>query len=209
MITDYDLALACEATYSGAPQTWGTDLIHAYYSMSGDTHVIAFEGTKDIQEWAVDFAAVPLDTDFFYHVDLGVVHAAWWAGVDIIADTIVTFLKTLTGPIAITGHSKGAAEALMMAAYARLKGIPLARVSTFGTPHPGYLKGLITAADGCDYWNCDDPHDPVPTVPFYLPRPRPLTVVHAPLPQFNEPDWALLISHHMQNYLNAMQAPTT
>jgi hypothetical protein len=207
MITDYALALACEATYRGATQTWGTDVTHAYLSEVNGVSVVAFEGTRDLTEWAIDFDAVPLDTDTFFHTDLGIVHAGWWNDVNSVADEIISALQVLSAKgtlLACTGHSKGAAEALIFSAFAKTRGIKWQRVSTFGTPHPGYLNGLITKDDGCDYRNMSAPADPVPDVPFYLPRPRPLTFVTAPLPLFNVPDYHFMISHHIENYIAAI-----
>lgn len=205
MITDLDLALACEATYSGATPTWGTDVTHAYLSKVNGVNVVAFEGTTDLTEWMIDFDALPLDTDTFFHVHLGPVHAGWWNDVNSIADKIIADLQVLESPIACTGHSKGAAEALIFAALAKTRGIKWERVSTFGTPHPGYLNGLISWNDGCDYRNMSDPADPIPDVPFYLPRPRAITNVKAPLPLFNMPDYRFMVAHHIQNYVAAMR----
>jgi len=206
MLTDLDLVQACAASYGGSAPTWGTDVTHVYLSQAKGCNIVCFEGTKDIQEWLIDFEAVPADARGFDHESLGFVHLGWWTDVSSVADEIIAALKTMQGPLACTGHSKGAGEALIFAAYAKTFGITWQRVSTFGTPHPGALNSLVTSADGCDYWNCDIPHDWVPTVPFYLSRPRPLTVVNAPLPQYNNPDWsaAKMESHHIQNYEAAM-----
>jgi len=208
LVTDLDLALACQDTYTGAPPSWGTDVTHVYLSEVNGTSVVAFEGTRDLLEWMVDFNAVPLDTDTFSHVDLGLVHAGWWNDVSSVADEILAYLQPLAAagkPMACTGHSKGAGEALIFAALAKTKGITWERVSTFGTPHPGYLNGLVTAQMGADYRDMVNPADPICEVPFYLPRPRPITKVMAPLPLWNVPDYGLMIAHHIQNYVAALK----
>lgn len=209
MIADYDLALACQATYGGGPQTWGTDVTHAYLSEVNGVSVIAFEGTRDLDEWLIDFEAVPVDERGYDHADLGFVHLGWWRDVSSVADPIIAYVLEQQAkgvPVACCGHSKGAGEALIFAALAKTRGVRWARVSTFGTPHPGHLNGLITAADGCDYRDMTDPADPIPDVPFYLPRPRPLTLVKAPAPLFNMPDYRFMVAHHVQNYVAALKA---
>jgi len=207
MITDLDLALACQATYNNGPGNLiDTGVTHVFLSTVGDTTVIAFEGTTDPTEWLIDFEAIPVDERTFNHADLGLVHLGWWQDVTSVAATIIAKLNTIPGPKACTGHSKGAGEALIFAAYAKTQGIVWSRVSTFGTPHPGALNGLITSKDGNDYWNIQVPMDPVPLVPPYIARPRPLTQVTAPEPQVTMPNCPELTSHHINNYTTALAA---
>jgi hypothetical protein len=204
MISDLDLALACEYSYSGALQTWGNEAIHVYALLTPGRCIIAFEGTTDLDEWCVNFEAIPIEERAVNHVDLGYVHCGWFRSVESVQQQIIDFLKALPFGVELgcTGHSKGASEALIFAAQAKASGIQWARVSTFGTPHPGGLGGLIGSELGQDYRNGSDP---VADVPFYLARPRPITLVDAPLPQFNTPNWGPAICHHIQNYIAAMR----
>lgn len=208
MPTDLDLALACQATYSGAPQQFGTDVCHVYVSTAPDgTQVLAFEGTSDTAEWGIDFEAVPLEERGFNHLKLGYIHMGWWLDVVSVYHDLLDWLDNQRGPVACTGHSKGAGEALIFAALATTYGFKWARVSTFGTPHPGMLNGLLTGTPGADYRNRQDP---VPLVPWYLGRPRALTAVEAPLPQYQDPALlGLFTDHAIQNYVGAMRAGAT
>lgn len=207
MVSDLELALACEATYDGRPQTWGNAEVHVFLSAASDgTQILAFKGTSDAIDWLVDFEAVPLDKRGFQHESLGYVHLGWWQDVDAVADRLIEWVDGTqhTAPIACTGHSKGAGEALIFAALAITRGIRWSRVSTFGTPHPGALNGLVTSALGCDYRNRIDP---IPLLPWYLGRPRPLTEVEAPLPQYQAPNMPGFVTDHaIQNYIAALQA---
>ena len=105
----------------------GAQLVtHVFLSEKNGVSIIAFEGTSSLKEWAIDFNAVPLDTDFFSHEDLGLVHAGWWQDVESVADEIfadIVELHVQGKPLACTGHSKGAAEALIFAALAKKRGI--------------------------------------------------------------------------------------
>jgi len=205
MITDLDLVLACQATYSGAPPTWTTDVTHAYLSVVNGVWVFAWEGTTDLAEWAVDFEAIPVDERGFNHDALGWVHKGWWDDVDSLAKPMLAQAHSIQAQgqrMACTGHSKGAGEALIFAALAATDGIKWDRVSTFGTPHPGALNGLVTSAIGCDYRNRSDP---VCDVPWYLGRPRPLTEVKSePAPSIADP-WGPLRDHHIAEYVAAMR----
>lgn len=213
MLTDLDLAIDCERTYHNPiPPTWENSdkTIHAYlFPHPNNEYNIAFEGTIDLKEWIADFEAIPVAARGFDHQSLGWVHYAWWREVQEVAGEITEKLLSLQAAGATlycTGHSKGAANALLYAADAKLAGIKWARVSTFGTPHPGALNGLITSDLGKDYRDMSHPFDPVPDQPFYLPRPRPLTFVVCPPPLYNLPDYGPMISHHIQNYVSALKA---
>jgi hypothetical protein len=202
VISDLRLALASEAAYSAPSQTWGNDRIHVFLTSYPDnTRVIAFRGSHSVSDWLIDFEAVPVSERGFHHSILGEVHLGWWQDVQSVADPILEWMARQSKPVACTGHSKGAGEALIFAALAITKSFTWSRVSTFGTPHTGALGGLVTSTLGCDYRNRDDP---VPLVPWYLGRPRPLTEVKAPLPK-GESDMDPFSDHHVRNYVAAMR----
>jgi len=207
MITDLDLALACKYTYSGAAQTWGTDVTHVYCILTPGRCIIAFEGTSTPLEWIVDFEAIPVEERTFNLADIGIVHLGWWKDAQSVAQQIIDFLKALPPETekACTGHSKGASECLYLAALAKSAGIVWSRVSTFGTPHLGSLNGLMGNDLGFDYqFGDDNGSDPITYEPFWLERPRPITRVTAP-EMFNTPDWGPARYHHIENYIAAMK----
>lgn len=198
-ITDLDLARACADTYAGTPPTWNTEDVHAYLFQRDGYAIIAFEGSASVQDWLQDFdaAAIPRTID---HIELGWVHDGFAEDVEEVFEQIVAGLPS--DPIAITGHSKGAAEALIFAAllHAHLPYRNIARVSTFGTPRPGRLNGLLDGLAGADYRNRDDP---VCAVPPYLERPRLITHLDA-APMADDP-WGPLACHHIQLYIEGVR----
>lgn len=206
-ISDLDLARACADTYApdGVP-AWNTEDVHAFLFQRDGYAIIAFQGSASLKDWFQDFdaAAVHRRID---HIELGWVHDGFAEDVEEIFEQLVAGLPG--DPIAITGHSKGAAEALIFAAllHARLPYRNIARVSTFGTPRPGALNGLLDGLAGADYRNR---HDPVCAVPPYLPHPRAMTNIDAaPLP---DDPWGPLRDHHMVLYIEGvkkLEAETT
>jgi hypothetical protein len=211
MLNDYNLAVDCAFTYMGAPPSWqnASKTIQVYLIPHGaDDYVFAFMGTVGDKEWVADFEAVPVEARTINHAALGIVHMAWWQEVQEISTPMIAVAQNLQKAgkkLYCTGHSKGAANALLFAADAITQGIKWARVSTFGTPHAGALNGLITSELGSDYRNMNTLVDPVPDVPFYIARPRPLTLVNAPEPQISDPDFPLMSSHAIANYVAATE----
>jgi len=200
VITDLDLARACADTYApGAVPTWNTADVHAFLFQRDGYAIIAFEGSASVQDWLQDFdaAAIPRTID---HIELGWVHDGFAEDVEEIFERIVAGLPA--DPIAITGHSKGAAEALIFAAllHNHLPDRNIARVSTFGTPRPGALNGLLAGLAGADYRNRNDP---VCLVPPYLTHPRVMTALDAAA-QADDP-WGPLRDHHVALYIAGVQ----
>ncbi len=201
MITDLTLARACVDTYApGAVPTWNNDEVHVFLTQQDGYAIIAFKGSASVQDWLQDFDAFVIPGGF-NHKELGLVHAGFF---DDVEDVFADILKGLpSDPIAVTGHSKGAAEALILAALLTAStDRVIARVSTFGTPRPGLLNGLLTGLAGNDYRNRSDP---VCAVPPYLHHPRKMVDINVP-PLPDDP-WGVLADHHMSLYLAGMTAP--
>ena len=201
MITDRQLAEACAATYVGAKQSWGTDTVHVFLSEAEDgTHVIAFEGTQSPREWMIDILGAMPEITTCDHDVLGIVHKGWYLDVMAVRDQIINYMLAMPdrAPFAITGHSKGAAEALIFAAECVSHGIVPVRVTTFGTPRPGLLADLLADIAGADYRNNDDP---VWDVPPYLPRAGMRMEKHIHIPPMDFDPWGPLADHHMALYL--------
>ena len=201
MISDRDLATLCELTYSGAPPTWGTPDVHAFLTMRDGYTIVAFQGSASMQDWLRDFDAFVVNGTLTRdHKGLGLVHAGFFGDV---AQIFATVLKELPGdPVIVTGHSKGAAEALIFAAMLlAATDRNVAKVTTFGTPAPGALRGLLDNIPGRDYRNEDDP---VAAVPPYLPHPRALT--HIAVPPLAGDPWGILAAHHVQLYAQGADA---
>ena len=90
--------------------------------------IIAFRGSADVRAWLTDFRITLSYTAY------GRVHSGFWRS----AGSVTPRLLQLTPePVIITGHSKGAAEALICAIILAGAGWPIVRVVTFGGPRVG------------------------------------------------------------------------
>jgi Lipase (class 3) len=124
-------------------------------------------------------------------------------------------------PWVVCGHSRGAAQATLLAVYGAAAGQPPAYRIVFGEPPScdaqagGFLKS-VRSVSFCNGWNGD--HDPVVDVPAYIPplftyqRVTPLTYLcgapSANNPWINYPGPVCL--HYMPDYQrNVEQALTT
>lgn len=151
MISDpllFPLATAAAGTYEDTPPQWSddVDLVHVYLSEVNGTHCIAFEGTTDFQEWLVDFLA--LEIPVFCHPQLGPVHLGFMRDVMSVAHKIEAYLQSLGWPpYYVTGHSKGAGEALLFHGYMKTIGHPPLATRAYEAPRVGssimrdYLAG--------------------------------------------------------------------
>jgi hypothetical protein len=179
-MTDHDLALLCQATYSGQPATWDTADVHAYLTTSDGYANIAFKGSKSKEDWYRDFMVLPplLGIGLKQHAQLGLVHYGLDNDVDEIFSQIIAQLPDM--PVNVTGHSKGAGEAQDFAAKLRLLQPSRAiYLTTFAPPRIGALNGVLKGMPGKDYHNGPDP---VPMVPGWLPHPdgRPMSELWVP-----------------------------
>ena len=201
MLSDLACAGLCYHTYftPGAfDQIIDSNGVYAGIKQYDDCTAIAFRGSTTITDWHRDFEAEMVDDP-----QLGKVEAGFLQGLRE-ALIFTAFNKT---PIVATGHSLGAARALLFAGDMSVShlAIPL-RVVTFGSPRPGAqkLKDILKNVPICSYKNGDDP---VTDVPFNLPdfpyiHPRDLIPVKV---ETTSPDpWLLLKNHHIQNYIAAL-----
>lgn len=94
--------------------------------------IIAFQGTHDPRAWLVDFQIR------FRYTPFGKVHAGFWDSTGSVMQRILALdQRASPEPVIITGHSKGAAEALVCARQMVAAGRPVLRVVTFGGPRVG------------------------------------------------------------------------
>lgn len=144
-------ALACQATYdpSAVPQWRATaETGNVYLSLVNGVPCIAGEGTHDFAEWVLDFMAEEVAvTD---HPVLGPVHAGIWSDVAKCLLPIAGYLQGLGWPIYdVTGHSKGAGWALLLAGALKDLGHSPRRVVAFEAPRIGtaVLARYLNAVD--------------------------------------------------------------
>lgn len=168
-----------------------------------DASIICFRGSTTPEDWFRDFQA-----QMIYDTELSGVECGFIQGIrDIIGKRPAEAIPQK--PVYITGHSLGAARALIFAALETLKGLPVAGVTVFGPPRPGaqQIKDILASVSVRCYKNR---HDPVCDVPFNIPLFDPYTHVSDLIPVSVAPPpddpWGLLADHHMGLYLDAMKA---
>ena len=206
MITDLELAQACLDTYTDMTrwdQAWVREGVHVGLRHAAECDVIAFRGSVDEQDWIRDFSGWPSK-----HPLLGYCHSGFLCGMDVVAFELS---QALTGrPVAITGHSLGAARALILSGLWALQGIAPKICVTFGTPRPGMAKlSNILNTSGIALKHYRNGPDPVAEVPVALAplwlyqKPQPDTPLKcAPAEDADDPfHW-----HHMPLYLQGIQA---
>jgi len=145
----HDLAKAAAGTYTGDTPQWSnySRTVHVFLSMVNGVHTIAFEGTSDFREWVIDFMA--FEVPRVNHPVYGMVHEGFLHTVTGVIGQIDDYLKGLGyPPWYLTGHSKGAGEALIMAAEMKSRGHPPNALVVFEPPQVGgaalrdYLSSL-------------------------------------------------------------------
>lgn len=168
--------------------------------------VIIIPGTRDRNQWRLNFEALPETTD---HPLFGKLHAGFYDGCEGFAAAVAA--QKPKGPLYIIGHSRGAAQAPDIAALLSVRGIVVSRLVLFAPPRPGTitLSLFLAGVSKTLYRNTGpDGHDYVTDVPFSIPmlapycQVGPLTDVHAePLPN---DEWGCFRFHHMQLYAAAL-----
>jgi triacylglycerol lipase len=98
---------------------------------AGAFHALVFRGTEDLQDWLRNAETLLVSWD-----GPGKVHKGFLRALDEVWTTIHPVLQKIEGPIFYTGHSLGAAIAVLAAARIEAARRPLA-VYTFGSPRCG------------------------------------------------------------------------
>ncbi len=163
MIDDLVLLDLCSASYV-EPLVVDTGSVHVLVKSIDGATVIIFRGTASPLDWIRNVSVAPVSEP-----GIGMVHSGFMNGVNSVWAKIPA-----AGEIVITGHSKGGAEAKLLAAKFAAGGRPPVKLTTFGAPRVcwftnGRLAELLAGVAGVDYRNCDDP---VPNVPANYHHPR-------------------------------------
>lgn len=120
-------AVQCARVYSDV--TLQSDVCHALRSDYDGSALIAFRGTRTMREWLID-ARIK-----WWNLGLGLVHSGFWDSLNTLFPQLDQIAQA--GPVIITGHSKGAAEALLCAWRMTRLGRQVKAVVTFGGPRVG------------------------------------------------------------------------
>lgn len=205
MVTDIDLAQTCYDLY------FDTSKIDTILDIDGvcvgikhlpEASIICFRGSTTILDWFRDFQA-----QMVYDTELGGVDFGFLQGLrDIIGKRPGDAIPNK--PVYITGHSLGAARALLFAALEKIRGLQIAGVTVFGPPRPGAfsVKTILASVPVTCYKNRSDPVCYVPMdIPLFDPyvHVRELTPLNAAPP--SDDAWGPLADHHMELYLQALK----
>lgn len=203
MISDLALAQACADIYDKGiawDSLWFADDVYVGLRRAEEFDIIAFRGSETPEDWVRDFKGWPEK-----HPELGYCHDGFLDGMDDVAKEIAP----VTGgrPLAVTGHSLGAARALILAGLLTTFRRPPSIVVTFGTPRPGFAKlSRILNGGGFPircYKNRSDPVTDVPWLMGMYRRPVEQTMLDvAPLAG----DIGPLADHHIGLYLDGVRA---
>jgi hypothetical protein len=187
------LAQAAAACYANdAVFAWQNELklAHVLHTTVNGVNTFAMAGTMDVQEWLVDLLAMPVPVAA--HPQLGDVHAGFLIDVEgAVRDCIVPTMEKLGWPpFYLTGHSKGAGEAIL--AHGLLKALGHAPLATRAFEPPSVGGGdLVAFLAGEDLvWtqtfnaSGDDIVTLVPKGPTWW---RPPSLVRLPVPDTD--DW--------------------
>jgi len=160
MISYRELARASQTAYTDAPIKSGD--AECRIERVGQDIIIAVRGTTfDGADIAVDLRALPT------HHSLGWVHSGFWdGGCTLWNELFGRHIKMLEWPrVILTGHSKGGAEAAVIAGIAKLYSVSVRALVTFGAPRIGYSmdEWLPDRSARIVYGN-----DPVPSHPWPL-----------------------------------------
>ncbi len=133
-----DAARLCDAAYGNtawtptisAPVAWNSwvsvgGIVGAVWS-SPTLSILALRGTTDTEDLIRDIDAVPLSVP-----GLGNVHSGFYEGLD---SFLGAALPMLTGAVVVSGHSLGAARAILLGAKLCLLGRPPVQILGFEPP---------------------------------------------------------------------------
>jgi hypothetical protein len=222
MLTDAqfaELQLAAYA-YDGKPFAWDwicdqTKFANTYAGLKivDGVQVIVMPGTgggvsetETQRQWFLNFSAWPQPID---HPQFGWVEAGFYDEMEPFTAVLLPHLDR-TKPIAGIGHSRGAAQILIVAGLLKAQGVTIDLAVAFAPPRPGGSEFAAYIADinktlyrtvGSEAPG----HDLVTDVPFWpAEEPGPLTdLTVTPLPH---DDWLAFRYHHIQLYCQGLTA---
>jgi hypothetical protein len=132
-----------------------------------DKMVLAFEGTitgrtaQAVLDWLQDFRALQVQAMGLP----GMVHKGFADQLTLIWPDILAGLQGNTQPLYVTGHSQGAAVAVLATKALELAGIAVAGTYTFAAPRPG--DEVFAASVATPVFRFEFGDDVVPHVPFH------------------------------------------
>jgi hypothetical protein len=145
-----------------------------------DQLFIVNQGTENRAGWEADADIVPI-----LHPVLGNLHAGFFRNMPALVKLLTTGIGvgfSSKTPIIVTGHSKGAGEAILLGACLKLAGFNVVQAILFACPRPGYqrladwlnenLPGMSFRNAPADFPALGDPVPLVPIDPYVDPYPH-------------------------------------
>lgn len=160
--------------------------------------IVCFRGSITDEDWKDNLNFWPTR-----HPEIGYCHSGFLEGMEMVYGNLRPALRDC---VAVTGHSLGAARALIFAGLLTVRGLKPARVTTFGTPRPGFARLSQVLIDGGYPIRCfKNRRDPITDVPYLgglYTRPVPQTMLNvAAYP----PEVGVFSDHHMPLYLEGVK----
>ena len=140
------LAARCARAYQAVTVSDPATDTGALVIDEGNCISVAFRGSRALRDWIQDFKAAEHTLDDLMWPNNGdtvKVHAGFLANVEGISEPLTHTIRNLQQaawnryPIIVTGHSKGAAEALLAALELERQGFLVRQVITFAGPRVG------------------------------------------------------------------------
>jgi predicted lipase len=178
--------LACSSIYTPVAQKDFDKLYRINDTVCGTVlhdgvFYVVFQGTETLSGWMEDFDILPTNV-----MPFGLLHTGFYRHLPALMSLMKVSIPE-DMPIVVTGHSKGAAEAIIFAAMLKLAKHDIQPI-LFACPNAGqqeFTDWLKVNLPGISFRNAseliDDFGDPVPLVPIYpYTSPYPHTLINAP-----------------------------
>ena len=166
--------------------------------------IFAVEGTYNVPGWIADFMALGVrDHQTKNHPTLGFVHLDFYTAALRLLPPVEAAVRA--GPVAITGHSRGAALAAMLCGLLIDDGLAPIKMGLFAPPRAGgpLFVRVVTSIPFCAYKFGDDPVPEVP--PTLLPD---FPYAQVPLTKVGDPSPNAIDCHHIGHYVAAVHSLT-
>lgn len=178
---DFDLSLArlCADSYV-SPPTWARDDIAFTLREIDDLKIVTARGSDNIENWARDFAALPV-----YDPWLGWCHGGFLDGALKVAYQIIADMAG--EKVVFNGHSLGGPLTIIVAAMMVKSGHTPAGIVTFEAARAGTSRlAAITQHVPVrrQYWNGNDPVPDLPPPPLFSDLVPPTCVGAAQMDRF-------------------------
>jgi Lipase (class 3) len=206
--TDVELVDYAAGTYNPAAVPFIEDLFAAIriflFERADGLLVISPEGTHSDVGWALDFFAIKAeDHGTKDHPGLGFIHAGFYIAALRVFQKLVAELEKRGQPFALSGHSLGAALALLLGGMFIQMGLKPVKIGAFAPPRVGGEQ-FVSIVSTVPIYACRYGMDPVPLAPMSIPSARYRQV---PIVEFDAPFTPLIFdNHHYPNYVRAVHA---